>query len=167
MLPVDGRTVFITGCDSGFGHQLACRLDKLGLTVFAGCLIEGGDGAQKLRSLCSRSLKIVPIDVTSDDSVRLAQKIVEDSLPDKSKGLWAVVNNAGIWRWGEIEWAKVDIFKEVAEVNVYGMVRVTKAFLPLIRQAKGRIVNVGSMSGMFTVPAGATYCMSKICHRIF
>lgn len=52
-------------------------------------------------------------------------------------GLWGLVNNAGVSTFGEVEFASLDNYKKVAEVNLWGTVRVTKAFLPLIRRAKG------------------------------
>ncbi len=61
--------------------------------------------------------------------------------------LWALVNNAGIAVFTEIEWCSVDQFQRVMDVNVFGVVRVTKAFLPLIRQSKGRVINVASLAG--------------------
>jgi NAD(P)-dependent dehydrogenase (short-subunit alcohol dehydrogenase family) len=62
-------------------------------------------------------------------------------------GLWGLVNNAGIWYLSEIEMTPEKIWRQVLEVNLFGMIRVTKAFLPLIRQAKGRVINMSSVSG--------------------
>ena len=61
--------------------------------------------------------------------------------------LWAVVNNAGIAIFTEIEWCSVMQFQRIMDVNVFGVVRVTKAFLPIVRQVNGRIVNVASLAG--------------------
>lgn len=63
--------------------------------------------------------------------------------------LWAVVNNAGIAIFTEIEWCSVMQFQRIMDVNVFGVVRVTKAFLPIIRQVNGRIVNVASLAGVY------------------
>lgn len=52
-------------------------------------------------------------------------------------GLWGLVNNAGVSAFGEVEFTSIDKYKEVADVNLWGTVRVTKAFLPLVRRAKG------------------------------
>ena len=57
--------------------------------------------------------------------------------------LWAVVNNAGIWSWGQVEWVQMKEYKRLAEVNLYGTIRVTQAFLPLIRGSKGIAVDGG------------------------
>lgn len=80
-----GRAVLITGCDSGFGHHLARHLDTQGFVVFAGCLFPEGAGAQSLLRESSSSLKILKLDVTSDDDVQQAKRIVQDSLPEKGE----------------------------------------------------------------------------------
>lgn len=53
--------------------------------------------------------------------------------------MWGLVNNAGISTFGEVEFTSMETYKEVAEVNLWGTVRVTKSFLPLIRRAKGKL----------------------------
>jgi NAD(P)-dependent dehydrogenase (short-subunit alcohol dehydrogenase family) len=73
------------GCDSGFGHELAKRLDKLGVTVFAGCLFPEGVGANELKSACSNRLHILHLDVTSEDHIQNAVTDVKNSLGEKSK----------------------------------------------------------------------------------
>ncbi|XP_019616127.1 PREDICTED: D-beta-hydroxybutyrate dehydrogenase, mitochondrial-like [Branchiostoma belcheri] len=158
-----------TGCDSGFGFRLAKRLDSLGFTVFAGCLLadSGGEGAKKLRAECSSRLSTVQIDVTDDGQVKAAVQQVKDNLPTESEGLYALVNNAGVWQPGEIEWVSIAAYRRVMEVNTFGAVRVTKAFLPLIRKAKGRVVNVTSAAGLHATPAAAAYCMTKAAVEFF
>ncbi|XP_078689227.1 D-beta-hydroxybutyrate dehydrogenase, mitochondrial-like [Branchiostoma floridae x Branchiostoma belcheri] len=144
----NGKAVFITGCDSGFGFLLAKRLDSLGFTVFAGCLLadSGGEGAKKLRAECSSRLSTVQ--------------------PDDRR-LYALVNNAGVAQPGEIEWVSLAAYRRVMEVNTFGAVRVTKAFLPLIRRAKGRVVNTSSGSGIHAHPAMSAYCMTKAALESF
>src|SRR5687767_4910080 len=63
------RAVFITGCDTGFGHNLAKRLDNYGFHVYAGCLFPSGEGAKCLQRECSNRLTIVKLDVTKDEDV--------------------------------------------------------------------------------------------------
>lgn len=81
----DGRGygVLITGCDSGFGHQLARCLDQKGFVVFAGCLFPQGSGALKLSRQSSNNVRILKLDVTRDEEVTQAKKIVKESLPEK------------------------------------------------------------------------------------
>ncbi|ESP03965.1 hypothetical protein LOTGIDRAFT_110173, partial [Lottia gigantea] len=154
------ETVFIfPGCDSGFGAELSKRLDSLGFTVFAGCLMPDREGAQSLKEACSDRLHIVHMDVTDDWLVRKALEYVKNNIGDNM--LWALVNNAGVAVFTEIEWCSVEQFTRIMDVNVIGVVRVTKAFLPLIRHSKGRVINVASLAGRFTLPAFSAYSMSK------
>ncbi|ELW50935.1 D-beta-hydroxybutyrate dehydrogenase, mitochondrial [Tupaia chinensis] len=76
-------------------------------------------------------------------------------------GMWGLVNNAGISTFGEVEFTSMDTYKQVAEVNLWGTVRMTKSFLPLIRRAKGRVVNISSMLGRMANPARSPYCITK------
>lgn len=80
-----GYAVLITGCDSGFGHQLARCLDQKGFVVFAGCLFPQGKGAQNLARLSSSNLKILKLDVTKDEDVQQAKKTVQENLPEKGE----------------------------------------------------------------------------------
>ncbi|GBN70344.1 Estradiol 17-beta-dehydrogenase 2, partial [Araneus ventricosus] len=147
-------------CDSGFGHALAKQLDSHGFHVFAGCLDASGSGAEELKKNCnSKRLQIVSIDVTKDDSVKAAVQFVKDNL-DTSE-LWAIVNNAGIQKGFLVELSSVQDFQDTIEVNAIGPVRVTKAFLPLLRQSRGRVVNIASVAGRIEVPMCAAYTMSK------
>lgn len=63
-------------------------------------------------------------------------------------GLWALVNNAGVAVFAETEWCTVEAYQWVLDVNLLGLIRVTKAFLPLVRRAKGRVVNISSLAGI-------------------
>ena len=67
-------------------------------------------------------------------------------------GLWSLVNNAGITYILPIEWAPLNIFKRIADVNLWGLIDVTKAFLPLVKKARGRVVNFSSVNGKFKIP---------------
>ncbi|KAF5899814.1 D-beta-hydroxybutyrate dehydrogenase, mitochondrial-like, partial [Clarias magur] len=135
---VEGKAVFITGCDSGFGHALAKHLHNLGFTVFAGCFLkdQAGEGAAELENMHSDRLKLVQLDVCSDEQVSKSVEFIRANLENPEKGLWAVVNNAGVSMFGEVEFTTVDTYKQVADVNLWGTIRVTKAVLPLIRRAK-------------------------------
>ncbi|XP_045924418.1 D-beta-hydroxybutyrate dehydrogenase, mitochondrial [Micropterus dolomieu] len=163
LVEVKGKAVFITGCDSGFGHALAKHLHTLGFTVFAGCLLKdkGGDGAKELEEFHSDRMKVVQLDVCSEEQVNQAVEYIRDNLEDSERGLWAVVNNAGVSTFGEVEFTSMDTYKQVSEVNLWGTIRVTKAVLPLIRRAKGRVVNLASMYGRMANVMRSPYCVSK------
>ncbi|XP_056884402.1 D-beta-hydroxybutyrate dehydrogenase, mitochondrial isoform X1 [Takifugu flavidus] len=157
----DGRGygVLITGCDSGFGHQLARCLDQKGFVVFAGCLFPDGNGAQTLTKHSTCNLKVLKLDVTSDADVEQARKAVLENLPEK--GLWAVVNNAGITQWAEIEWSTIRDFSNMVDINLFGSIRTTIAFLPLVRASKGRMVYTSSIFSFFTCLNMGAYSVSK------
>ncbi|CAN9506324.1 unnamed protein product [Ophioblennius macclurei] len=161
LLEVKGKAVFITGCDSGFGHSLAKHLHKLGFMVFAGCFLKdkGGEGAKELEDFHSDHMKVVQLDVCSDEQVNKAVEFIKSNLEEK--GLWAVVNNAGVSTFGEVEFTSMDTYKQMSEVNLWGTIRVTKAVLPLIRKAKGRVVNLASMYGRMGNVMRSPYCVTK------
>lgn len=154
-----GYGVLITGCDSGFGHELACCLDRRGFVVFAGCLSPEGAGAQSLNRQSSGNLKILKLDVTKDEDVQGAKRTVQENLPEK--GLWAVVNNAGISDWAEVEWSTIEDFRTMVDVNLFGCIRTSIAFLPLVRAAKGRMVFVSSIFAFFNCLNMGAYSVSK------
>ncbi|XP_019126683.2 D-beta-hydroxybutyrate dehydrogenase, mitochondrial [Larimichthys crocea] len=154
-----GYAVLITGCDSGFGHQLAQCLDQKGFVVFAGCLCPQGAGAQSLARLSSSNLKILKLDVTSDEDVQQAKMMVEENLPEK--GLWAVVNNAGISDWAEIEWSTIEDFRNMVDINLFGSIRTSIKFLPLVRAVKGRMVYTSSIFAFFNCLNMGAYSVSK------
>ncbi|XP_063162685.1 D-beta-hydroxybutyrate dehydrogenase, mitochondrial-like [Candoia aspera] len=162
-LPADGKAVLITGCDKGFGHALARHLHGQGFTVFAGCLFldRGGDGARELRSLGSERMHVLQLDVCCEEEVAQAVQFVKEHLEEPAQGLWGLVNNAGIASFGDVEFTSMEKYKRVADINLWGTIRVTKAFLPLIRRARGRIVNVSSMLGRMASPLRSSYCISK------
>lgn len=161
--PVGSKAVLVTGCDSGFGFSLAKHLHSKGFLVFAGCLMKdkGDVGAKELDSLNSDRLRTVQLNVCKSEEVEKVVEIVRTSLEDPEKGMWGLVNNAGISTFGEVEFTSMETYKEVAEVNLWGTVRVTKSFLPLIRRAKGRIINISSMLGRMANPARSPYCITK------
>ncbi|CAK7310503.1 D-beta-hydroxybutyrate dehydrogenase, mitochondrial [Vulpes lagopus] len=161
--PVGSKAVLVTGCDSGFGFSLAKHLHSKGFLVFAGCLMKdkGGDGVKELDGLKSDRLRTIQLNVCNGEEVERVAEVVRSSLEDPEKGVWGLVNNAGISTFGEVEFTSMETYKEVAEVNLWGTVRMTKAFLPLIRRARGRIVNISSMLGRMANPARSPYCITK------
>ncbi|XP_058238099.1 11-beta-hydroxysteroid dehydrogenase type 2 isoform X2 [Hemibagrus wyckioides] len=146
VLPVEGKAVFITGCDSGFGHATARRLDAMGFQVFATVLDADGEGAKRLRSSCSSRLTLLQVDITQPQQVQ--QALLNTKAKLGIKGLWALVNNAGVCvNFGDAELSLMSCYRGCMEVNFFGTLCVTKTFLPLLRQNKGRIVTISSPSG--------------------
>ncbi|XP_035231929.1 D-beta-hydroxybutyrate dehydrogenase, mitochondrial-like, partial [Stegodyphus dumicola] len=81
--------------------------------------------------------------------------------------LWAIVNNAGVQKGFSVELTGIAEFKDTMEVNAISPVRVTKAFLPLLRQTKGRVINMISLAGRVTMPHFCPYVMSKFAAVAF
>ncbi|XP_037369216.1 retinol dehydrogenase 7-like [Talpa occidentalis] len=151
------KYVFITGCDSGFGNLLARQLDQRGLRVLAACLTE--QGADKLRALASSRLETVLLDVTKTESIAAATQWVKERTGHR--GLWGLVNNAGISvPVAPNEWLSKEDFMKVLDVNLLGVIEVTLSLLPLVRKARGRVVNVSSVLGRVSLIGGG-YCISK------
>ncbi|KAG8443865.1 hypothetical protein GDO86_009162 [Hymenochirus boettgeri] len=83
---------------------------------------------------------------------------VEEHLPEK--GLWGIVNNAGISMWGLIEWFSIDKYQQIVDINLLGSIRTTLAFAPLVRHSKGRMVFLSSISA-FISGNNSMYSMTK------
>jgi NAD(P)-dependent dehydrogenase (short-subunit alcohol dehydrogenase family) len=158
------RSVAITGASSGIGEACALEMDRLGWRVFAG--VRNDEAAQKLRSRASERLLPVKMDVTQPATLAEAAKTIEAAL-DEGTGLGGLVNNAGIVVPGPLELVPLERLRQQMEVNVIGQVAATQAFLPLLRAGckaglpGGRIVNMGSVSGLLSVPFIGPYAASK------
>ncbi|XP_053228090.1 retinol dehydrogenase 7-like [Podarcis raffonei] len=151
------KYVFITGCSSGFGNHLARHLDARGLRVLATCTTQ--KGAEQLGKATSERLKTTILDVTSTESVAAATEWVKEQVGNK--GLWGLVNNAGIGvPSGPNEWLTKDDFAKVINVNLLGLIDVTLHMLPLVRRARGRVINISSTDGRLACFGGG-YCPSK------
>ncbi|XP_072435636.1 retinol dehydrogenase 7-like [Chiloscyllium punctatum] len=154
---VSDKYVYITGCDSGFGNVLAKHLDQQGFHVLAACFTE--KGAEELKECTSSRLKTFQLDVVNSESINKAAEFVKSEV--KEKGLWGLVNNAGISvPGGPSDWLTIDDYKVVLNVNLIGQIEVTLSVLPLIKRARGRIVNVASVFGKVSF-GGGPYCISK------
>lgn len=104
---------------------------------------------------------IMKMDVTKDEDIASAYNQVEASLKENEK-LWALVNNAGIFRLGPIELGDFDFFvRDQFEVNVFAVVKVTRKFSPLIRAAGGRVVVLSSIASRISLSPLGIYCMTK------
>jgi NAD(P)-dependent dehydrogenase (short-subunit alcohol dehydrogenase family) len=156
-MPEKSRSVVITGTSTGIGRVTALELDRKGFRVFAGVRRESD--AQSLRAEASERLTPLMLDVTDGEAVVQAAKNVAAELGDA--GLDGLVNNAGIGVGGPIEFVDSDEWRTQFEVNVFGPAAVIRAFLPQVRQAKGRIVNVSSAAGRVVTPLLGPYCASK------
>lgn len=151
-------TVLITGAGAGIGRAAALHYAAKGWKVFA-CVRKAAD----LDGFKGESKSIIPLllDVAKDETVQDALKQVSVSVG--TQGLDVLVNNAGVGYAGPLEtqdWSDIDA---IIQVNVLGVIRVTKAFIPLLRQGPkpGRIVIVSSVAGLVGCPLNSVYSASK------
>jgi NAD(P)-dependent dehydrogenase (short-subunit alcohol dehydrogenase family) len=149
--------VVITGASTGIGRAAALRLDGLGFQVFAGVRREA-DG-ERLAADAAGGVTPLILDVTDAEAIEAAARRVTEAVGDA--GLRGLVNNAGIAQPAPIEILPIDALREQLEVNLVGQVAVTQAFLPLIRHAQGRVVNISSVGGRVSSPALGAYAASK------
>lgn len=158
------RWVLITGCDSGFGYLAAQQLLDQGFGVIALCLTEQGCLNLSKGQRPNAQLQTIQCDISRPDDLQRLQ----DELAKYGDGkLWAVVNNAGIAIPGNIDFLDVDDFRKVMEVNFFASVSITKFCIPLLKQSRGRIINISSTCGLVALAANAPYNSSKFALRAF
>ena len=163
------RLVIITGCDTGFGHQTAIKLYKMGFSVLATCLTENGkrDLLKETDTLCRdehNSFHCIIVDITNDDDiVGLKGYLMEECLSKPlSLKLWSIINNAGIMKTAEFDLLTVDDFKNVMEVNFIGSIRIIKSLIHLLRNTpKSRLINIVSAGIYNPMYAYSSYLCSK------
>jgi NAD(P)-dependent dehydrogenase (short-subunit alcohol dehydrogenase family) len=132
-------------------------LDAKGIRVFAGVRQES-DGAS-LKQGASERLTPILLDVTIPESIASARQTVAAALErDAFVGL---VNNAGVFFGGPLEFSSLDEIRRQFDVNLFGVIAMTQAFLPMIRAGQGRIVNMSSISGLIALPFVGPYAASK------
>ncbi len=150
--------VLITGCSTGIGRATALYLDRLGYRVFA--TVRRKSDMEALCAEAGGRLTPILLDVTDAESIAEAEAEAQRALG--GEGLLGLVNNAGVAFHSSLEFAPLETLRQLFEVNVFGLLAVTQAFLPLIRQARGRIVNVSSQSVLVTIPFHGPYTASKV-----
>lgn len=159
-MPLD--SVLITGCsEGGLGSGLALAFQKRGLHVFA-----TARDISKLSYLSDLpNVTILSLDVTSSSSIATAVKIVQSTNDGKLKHL---VNNSGVGMVMPLLDVDVEDAKKVFDVNLWGVLAVTKAFAPLVVQERGTVVIVGSTAGVLNIPwTGTSIDLSRSIHSLF
>ncbi|MCM3043405.1 oxidoreductase [Bacillus altitudinis] len=152
------KTAIVTGANSGFGKLITLRLAQQGYTVIAGVRQE--TNAKKLaeevkNAALSESIHIEALDVTDTQSIQAFQKRLNAYAP-----IHLLVNNAGTAYAGFAEEVPVDQYREQFEVNVFGVMEMTQAVLPLMTSG-AKIFNMSSISGLMGMPALSPYVSSK------
>ncbi len=147
------KAVLVTGASTGIGREIAETLAENGFFVYA--------GARKQKDLDALNaidnIKSVRLDVTQQDEIDAAVETVRAG----GKGLYGLVNNAGVYIGGPLIDVDIEEVKWLMDVNVFGVYRVTQAFAPMIIESKGRITTIGSISGTLSGRFSGPYSMSK------
>lgn len=144
-----GRCALVTGASSGIGEAIARRLASDGLRVFG--------ASRKPSDSPGAGVEPLVLDVTDDDSVRVAIGVVID----KAGRLDVVVNNAGGTLVGALEETSTDEARWLIETNLLGVHRVTRAAMPHLRASKGHAVIMGHIAGFLAMPAEGFYSATK------
>jgi NAD(P)-dependent dehydrogenase (short-subunit alcohol dehydrogenase family) len=156
-IPANGKVAVITGTSSGIGRACALFLVREGFQVFAG--VRRPVDGDKLVSEAGNLLIPLIIDVTDIESIAAAVKDVAATL--QGRKLNGLVNVAGIGITGPLEYVTAADLCRIFQVNVFGQLAVTQAFLLLIRNARGRIVNISSVGAHIALPFGGVLTASK------
>jgi len=153
------KTILVTGASSGFGRLTAEMLSKSGHKVFAGFRSAEGARKQIADELKAKNIEILKVDVTDQASVDTA---IVQLLEKSGNKLDVVVNNAGMASAGLSEAFTAEQARDLFEVNVFGVQRVMRATLPVLRAKRaGLVINVGSILGRVTLPFFGLYGASK------
>ena len=160
------NAIIITGCDSGFGKLSALLLSEKGFQVIVTCMTEAG-----AKDLEGKVALVVMCDVTKQKDIDALMVKVSELLKSRSCRLWAVVNNAGIAPMAFLDWASIESYRRVMDVNYFGVISMIKATLPLLKRTENsRIINLSSMAGFSAVPGMGAYSGESFfckCGQIF
>lgn len=149
--------IVVTGASSRLGAACALLLDHLEFRVFAG--VDNLEDGQVLQRKASNRLVPLVLDITSTTSIEAAVETLTNSCNEI--GLAGLVNSTTVIGLGPLESFNMDELQRQFMVNVVGLATVTRAFLPLLRQNKGRIVNLSSLAGRLALPWLGPYTASK------
>jgi NADP-dependent 3-hydroxy acid dehydrogenase YdfG len=145
--------VLITGASSGIGKATALMLAKEGYRVFA-----GARRVEKMEAMRAANIEPIALDVTDGESVAEAVR----TIMERAGRLDILVNNAGYGLYGILEEVPHEEAQRQFDVNVFGLMTMTRAVLPVMRaQGGGRIINISSVAGKFVTPVSGWYAASK------
>ncbi len=147
------RWILITGASTGIGRASTELLSQKGFSIYA-CARKETD-LQELGEISN--VFPIKLDVTNDEQISTAFQIISE----RNTGLYGLVNNAGIVHPGPAMEIDTDKLEHQFDVNFFGIHRVTKQFFPLIQASMGKIIMIGSGSGLIAKPFFSSYCASK------
>jgi len=153
------KIAVVTGSSTGIGFETSLLLARTGFYTYATMRnTKKSETIEKIASKENLPLKVLPLDVDSDDSVR---KTIDKILDEKNK-IDILVNNAGYGLFGALEDISIQEAKKQFETNFFGAIRTIKQVLPSMReQMNGMIINVSSISGKVGFPAECIYVSTK------
>ncbi len=153
------RVAVVTGSSTGIGFETSLLLARNGFYTYA--TMRNLDKSKAITNIKQKerlSLEILQLDVTADESVKEAI----NKITNEQERIDVVVNNAGFALVGAFEEISIEEFKEQYETNVFGVIRVTQAVLPIMRNQRcGIIVNISSIAGKIGFPLTSAYVSSK------
>lgn len=149
--------VLVTGATTGIGYASAIALAKKGYHVFAG--VRKDADADRIRTQAGEGVEPIKLDVTNPAHIADAVEYITQAVG--KTGLRGLVNNAGIAVVGPLEFVPMEDFNRQMNVNVNGLLAVTRAFLPLLRMASGRLCLISSTNGFLPIPFMGPYSISK------
>jgi len=147
------KWVLVTGAASGIRKAITEMLSLNGWGVYAADIDE--KGLSQYRK--TENIKAINIDITKDEEVAKAERFVRR----QKTGLWALVNNAGVFFPGPLMDFPRNRFEQQFEINLFGTQRITKYFFPLLLESKGRIINISSAAGFLAMHFSGPYAASK------
>ncbi|MGV6876055.1 SDR family NAD(P)-dependent oxidoreductase [Pseudochelatococcus sp. B33] len=156
------RSVAITGAGSGLGREIALGFAAKGCIVFGTAM--SAAQVQDLREASGGRVSLAVCDITCEDAVRAWAGGVSDALD--GAGLDTLINNAGILTPGPIEILPLDTIRHAFEVNMFGALSVINAFLPALRIARGRIVQISSWMASVPLPFNGASGASKAAMEV-
>jgi NAD(P)-dependent dehydrogenase (short-subunit alcohol dehydrogenase family) len=159
VMPVNQKVAVVTGSSTGIGLETSVSFARNGFLTYA--TVRNLDRSSMIKTIADKEklpIKVVQLDVTEKDSVTNAIQTVAS----EAGRIDVLVNNAGYGLGGAFEDLLVEEIKDLYETNVFGLIRVTQAVLPIMRkQRSGIIVNLSSGAGLFGYPGGSAYVSSK------
>lgn len=157
------RAVLVTGASSGIGRATALELDRQGFRVYA--TVRTDQAEADLRAVASSGLCPLRLDLVDLQSIGLLTEKLDRELA--GEGLFGLVNNAGVALTGPVEFLEPEVWQQQFAVNFFGHVELTRRLLPLLRQGRGRIINISSISGRISPPYFGPYTCSKFALEAF
>jgi len=153
------KIAVVTGSSSGIGFETSLLLSRNGVYTYA--TMRNLNKSQQINDVAEKEnlpLKVLQLDVTDDKSVKDAIRQVKD----ESSRIDVLINNAGYDVMGAVEDISIEEFKSQFETNLFGVIRVTKEVLPIMRnQRAGNIINISSVGGKIGIPLNSAYISSK------